>query len=161
MQNLQEQYNELNDWDRVEFLRKIEFEDDPSKWELLDHIIQDEEDYDLARIEALKILEIAEIQGHIKDKIMKTLIGVIESTEDYDVRNYATSAIVNFVEYSQIRIVARNLVLNIDEDIDIRYNAFDVIKKISDIDERNEVLKRLLDDTDFQKSAQRVLTEGS
>lgn len=161
MQNLQEQYNELNDWDRVEFLKKIEFEDEPSKWELLDHIIQDEEDYDLARIEALKILEIAEIQGHIKDKIMKTLIGVIESTEDYDVRNYATSAIVNFVEYSQIRIVARNLVLNIDEDIDIRYNAFDVIKKISDIDERNEVLKRLLDDTDFQKSAQRVLTEGS
>lgn len=161
MQNLQEQYNELNDWDRVEFLKKIEFEDEPSKWELLDHIIQDEEDYDLARIEALKILEIAEIPGHIKDKIMKTLIGVIENTEDYDVKNYATSAIVNFVEYSQIRAAAENLVLNIDEDIDIRYNAFDVIKKISDIDERNEILKKLLNDTDFQKSAQRVLTEGS
>ncbi|MDQ1857087.1 hypothetical protein [Chryseobacterium sp. WLY505] len=124
----------------------------------MDHIIQDEEEYDLARIEALKILEIAEIPGQIKDKIMKTLIEVIENTEDYDVKNYATSAMVNFVEYSQIRTVAKNLVLNIDEDIDICYNAFDVVKKISDIDERNEILKKLLNDTDFQKSTRRVLS---
>ncbi len=89
---------------------------------------------------------------------MKTLIGVIENTEDYDVKNYAISAMVNFVEYSQIRTVAKNLVLNIDEDIDIRYNTFDVIKKTSDIDERNEILKKLLNDTDFQKSARTVLS---
>lgn len=156
--SIKSEYFNLHDWDRVEFLKKIEFEDEPSKWELLDHIIQDEEEYDLARTEASKILEIAEIPGHIKDKIMKTLIGVIENTEDYDVKNYATSAMVNFVEYSQIRTVAKNLVLNIDEDIDIRYNAFDVIKKTSDIDERNEILKKLLNDTDFQKSARTVLS---
>ncbi len=42
--------------------------------------------------------------------------------------------------------------------IDIRYNAFDVVKKICDIDERNEILKKLLNDTDFQKYARRVLS---
>jgi len=156
--SVKQQYYNLNDWDRVEFLRQIEFDDDQSKWDLLNHIIQDEEDYDLARIEAFKILEIAGIPDRIKDKIMKTLIAVIKNTEDYDVKNYATSAMVNFVEYSQMRTAAKDMLLNIDEDIDIRYNAFDVIKKISDMNERNEILRKLLKDADFQRSAQRVLT---
>lgn len=160
MPEIKNQYKKLLDAEKIDFLKEIEFGADETKWELFEQIISDENDFDLARIEVFRILEVSEIPVLVKDKMAFVLLTVIKKTEDYDVRNYASVAMANFIEFPEVKSLAISMVLNQEEDIDLRYSAFAAVKKISDVTERNSVLQQLLQDKDLQRSAQRVLNEG-
>ena len=154
---LKSQYDNLDDWAKVEFLVKIEFEEVAYKWELIEQVIKTEQEYDLARIQALKIAEIASIPKRYKDIIAETLLNVIINDKDYDVKNYTSSAFVNFIEYPEIVLISKKKVLDKNEDIDLRYNYYSVILKLKDRNEKKKILSELIMDAKFQKTAIRDL----
>lgn len=157
MSELETSYRNLEDWEKVEFLINLEFEAPDGKWGLIENIIKDTQVYDLARIQALKILEIAEIPASEKTKIAETLEQSVINDEDYDVQNYASVAIKNFMEFKSLEELAEKIVIDKHEDIDIRHNAFAAILKVKSIDRRKHILNILLEDPEFQKSATRNL----
>lgn len=59
----------LNDDDKYDFIREVEYEETDEKWDFFNAIIADESEYDLARIEALKIIGLYGIPKPHKDKI--------------------------------------------------------------------------------------------
>src|SRR4051812_2590693 len=118
-------YKKSSDSRKLEILQEIEFEDYPEKWELLKSVIADKAEYDLARLDALKILEIASLPKNEFTPICELLAFIINTDEDYDVKNYAVIAAKNFVNDSDpLKALIIKMVLDSEEDIDIRHNAY-------------------------------------
>lgn len=158
--NILESYNEIDkDEAKEEFIRSLEFQGVNDKWELFSEILKDYEEYDLARIAVLKILEIAEIPKINKDAFSGIIINIINEDEDYDVRNYAVLACSNFMEYISAVSMCEKIVLDINEDVDVRYNAFAAMLRNQDKERRRKILQQLQNDVEFNKSASRYLTE--
>ena len=151
--DLRQEYIKLDDWSKVEFLTQLEFKENSDKWLLIDSIITDVNEYDLARIEAFKILEIADIPQYHKNILAKSLFNILISEDDYDIKNYAACALVNFIEYSFIEQLCIERLLDPEEDIDLRYCFFTALLKMKNRDELCKILKELLSDADFSRNA--------
>lgn len=156
---MQIEYEQLSDWEKIEFLKQIEFSEQPNKWELISTIITNSEEFDLVRIEALKILEIASFSQSDKEIISQSLLWVLRHEKDYDVRNYAACAAINFTEYVDIQKEIINGVLDIHEDIDIRYAFFSALEVMPN-NIKSDVLQRLQTDKVLGKSAIRNLKDN-
>lgn len=88
-----EKLNALKDDQKYDFIREVEYEETDEKWDFFNAIIANESEYDLARIEALKIIGLYEIPYQKKDKIAQSLEHIITNEEDYLVKNYAVMAL--------------------------------------------------------------------
>jgi hypothetical protein len=151
-------YRNSSDDRKTELLDEIEFADIPEKWELLRAVIADPNEYDLARITALKILEIAAVPEQDVPTFCHLVLSVIRSDEDYDVRNYAVIAAKNFVnddEALQELVIER--LLDTDEDIDVRHNALAAVRAFVDTARRRVVLEKLSADKAMGQRAAREL----
>lgn len=153
-------YASRGDDDKCELLRDIEFEDIPEKWELLRRVIANTGEYDLARIEALKILEIAGIPEPDIASFCELIHTTIATDEDDDVKNYAVMAAKNFVNDSDaVKELIIERVLDAKEDIDVRHNALRAVMSLWDLPRRKAVLESLLADEELGKTATRLLAE--
>ena len=153
-------YKNSSDSRKLEILQEIEFEDYPEKWELVKRVIADKAEYDLARLEALKILEIAALPNEEIVLICELLVSIINTDEDYDVKNYAVIAAKNFVNDSgPLKTLIIKIVLDPEEDIDIRHNAYDAVQAFFDLPGRKAVLEKLTTDKDFSRIASMDLRE--
>lgn len=151
-------YRNSSDDAKYELLNDIEFEDIPGKWELLRAVIADQDEYDLARIQALKILEIAAIPEPDIPAFCQLLASVIETDKDDDVRNYAVMASKNFVNDSdEVKALIVKIVLDTKGDIDIRHNAYAAVRAFWDLPGRKVVLEKLRSDSELGKAAARDL----
>jgi hypothetical protein len=151
-------YRSSSDDRKAELLDEIEFEDIPEKWALLRSVISDKNDYDLARITALKILEIAAVPEEDMPSFCALVIAVIQTDKDEDVRNYAVMAAKNFVNDSdELRELIIALLLDAQEDIDVRHNALGAVRALFDVSRRRVVLEKLSTDEQMGKHALREL----
>jgi hypothetical protein len=151
-------YKNSDDSRKFEIMQEIEFEEFPEKWELLKLVIENKEDYDLARLEALKILEIANVPQPDLSSFCDLLVTVIKTDEDYDVKNYAVIASKNFINDSEeLREVIIKLVVDPKEDIDIRHNAYDAVLSFFDVPRKKSVLEKLAADDEMGKFAKKDL----
>jgi hypothetical protein len=153
-------YKNLDDDGKCQLLQDIEFEDIPEKWQLIRSVVTDPNEYDLARVQALKILEIANVLAEEQESFGALLATVIATDQDYDVRNYAVMASKNFINDNNILkelIVA--VVADPNEDIDIRHNALSAVMALWDLPRRRAVLESLLADEELGKHAARLLAE--
>lgn len=157
MPDLKKKYTALKEWDKVEFLMQIEFETREGIWELLNDIILDPNDYDLARVQALKILEIADVATPHKAVLATSLAHVLKQDEDDDVRDYAAIAARNFMEFEAVASLAVEILMDPAENINIRSGVFSAIVGSQQMALRNQVLTQLLNDPEFAKSAARYL----
>lgn len=148
MCDLLKKYEKLDNWGKVEFLTQLEFQDNEEKWNLLSQIILDSKEYDLARIEALKILEVASIPTKYKDTLARCICSLIKNEKDYDIKNYAGIAAVNFIEYSCIQNICIQGLLDCSEDIDLRYNYLTVLLKMNDKKKVRDVLEKMVGNGD-------------
>lgn len=155
----EDSYCAKTDWGKVEYIKELEWEDIDSKWDLYNTILLDEEDYDLARIEVLRILEVTEIPLSYQQKLSSSLAKVIETTSDEDVLTYAVICASVFITNPTIERLVIAVLLDISQDENIRYCAFDVILKIEDKEKRNNLLEQLIEDVLFTKSVKRLLAE--
>jgi hypothetical protein len=151
-------YRKSSDDRKAELLDEIEFEDVPEKWALLRSVIADTNDYDLARITALKILEIAPIPEEDMPAFCALILSVIKTDQDEDVRLYAVMAAKNFVNDSEeLKALIIDILLDAKEDIDVRHNALAAVRAFFDVPGRKAVLEKLSSDKDMGKHALRDL----
>src|ERR1044072_3421759 len=90
-------YANSSDDGKCKLLQDIEFEEVPQMWELIRSVVANKDEYDLARIQALKILELAALPEEELHSFGELLASVITTDEDYDVKSYAVIASTNFV----------------------------------------------------------------
>lgn len=153
-------YRNASESEKLEILQDIEFEEIPEKWELLRSVIENKEEYDLARVEALKILEIAGVPDEDMATFCKLLVSVIKTDDDYDVRNYAAIASKNFInESDELKELIVKTVLDPKEDVDIRHNAYQAVKALYDVPGRKVILEKLTADKQMGKFAKKDLAE--
>jgi GST-like protein len=153
-------YLSRSDAQKCEFIRHIEFEDIPGKWELLRSVIANKDEYDLARLEALKVLEIAGIPEEHIASFCELIVTVITTDTDYDVKNYAVMAAQNFVNDSDdVKELIIKIVSDPKEDIDVRHNALSALMALWDVPRRKAVLESLRSDKKLGKHAVRQLAE--
>lgn len=157
--NIEELYYSKSDWEKVEYIKELEWEDINSKWDLYNTILLDEEDFDLARIEVLKILELYDIPISYKDSIASSLYTVLTTSSDEEVIEYAVMTTVNFMSYSFIVDYVKEVVVDKTQDINTRYSAFDSLVRSLEAKEKLEILEKLLSDEILGMSAERVLKE--
>jgi hypothetical protein len=156
--SLFDDYRNSSDDRKTELLDEIEFEDIPEKWNLLRTVIADPNEYDLARIQALKILEIAKVPDADRPSFCDLLARIIKTDEDYDVKNYAVMAAKNFVNDSaELKELIIKAVLDPKEDIDIRHNAYRAVLSLWDLPGRKVVLEKLSSDQELGRMAVRDL----
>ncbi|MCC9073886.1 hypothetical protein LNQ49_20075 [Flavobacterium sp. F-65] len=147
---------ESKDDDKVELINSLNFDDYEDKWDLILEVIQDENEYDLARIEALKVIEIAKIPKIVVEELCNIVVNLLKNENDYDVRNYVFIASRNLINYSiEIKNCINEIILSQEEDIDIRHNAYSAILKIVDQADKIKILNSLLDDNVFSKYAKK------
>jgi hypothetical protein len=145
-----------DDDEKVELINSLNFDDDDDKWDLILEVIQDENEYDLARIEALKIIEIADIPKVVVEELCDIVINLLKNENDYDVKNYAFIASRNLINDSiEIKNYINKIILSKEEDIDIRHNAYSAILKITNQTEKSKILNSLLIDEVFSKFAKK------
>ncbi|MCC9041457.1 hypothetical protein LNQ81_01845 [Myroides sp. M-43] len=159
MMNIEECYYAKTDWEKVEYIKELEWEDIDSKWDLYNTILLDEEEFDLARIEVLKILELYDIPIGYKDSIVSSLYTVLTTSSDDEVKEYAVMTTVNFMSYSFIVDYVKEVVVDKTQDIDYRYSAFDSLVRSLEVNEKKEILEKLLSDEEMKVSAERVFKE--
>jgi GST-like protein len=153
-------YASSTDDGKCKLLQNIEFEEIPEKWELIRSVIANKDEYDLARIQALKILELAALPEEELHSFGELLVSVIATDEDYDVKNYAVIASTNFVNANdELKELIIKIVADPNQELDIRHNALSAVMAFFDLPRRKSVLERLLADEALGEHAARSLTE--
>jgi GSH-dependent disulfide-bond oxidoreductase len=145
---------------KCELLREIEFEEIPEKWALIRAVIANKDEYDLARVQALKILEIAGLPAEDLQSFGELLVTVITTDTDDVVRNYAVIASKNFVnDCDELKQLIIKIVLDPKEGIDIRHNACSAVMAFFDLPRRKAVLEQLSSDKHMGEHAKGELAE--
>jgi HEAT repeat protein len=146
--------------EKIEIVRQLEDIDEPEATHFLSAIAADAAEYDLARIEAIKILELRSF-AEVDDRaaVGRALLRVLEDDEDDQVRAYAARALANFTAIPGVLASVGALVQDHDEDEDVRHNAFFAIERSSPTEEAIDLLTNLLTSDDFKEGAARVLAK--
>ena len=142
-----------------EIIIELESSDDPRVLPFLLEVLADENEYDLARIEVLKILELREHRDKSEDERIAELVRrVMISDPDDDVRNYAAIAAGNYVTADGMIKELEKLILNNNEDMNLRSNAFAAIKRMGPTDEGMRIMKELVKTSEFGTPASMILS---
>lgn len=148
---------------KVDVIETLEDFEDLRVLPFLLKVLVDENEYDLARVEIAKILEIRKSKNEKeKQEIAQSLMIVLkysESDDNYLVRQYAAIAIDNYSDVEGVFEFASQIILNPDEDINVRYNVLDVFERDGSTGRTLKIFRELLKDKEFQKTASRILME--
>jgi len=118
-------------------------------------------EYDLARIEALKALELRKVEPNEKDDVVRMIGRVLQQDNDDDVRSYAARALAGYIEVSGALDIAAERVLDPDEDDDVRHNAFFAIERSKPTLQAIAAMERCSNEAKFREGAIRVLHSWS
>jgi|GEM_PF-5704950 len=164
MKNLKELLDEYNfgsaDTNKSYIIEQLEFIEDEGKWPFLIKVLENTQNEELERIEVLKIFELNPVNPIPKayyDRALDVLVNILKTETDYDVRNHAAIAASGFANERIILDLAKEIILNKNEDIDTRWNVFDVFEINKNEVCAKKVLTLLLEEEEFKHAAARVL----
>lgn len=137
-----------------------EFADDETVVDFLLSIASDEDEFDLARIEAFKIFEIKEYESQkIRQRIATVIREVLLKSHDDQVLNFAAIAAASYMDDSEVVSEIERIVLDSKKDSVLRWNAFAAVKLCGRTPQLDDALRALTADEEFKVSAERVLSE--
>jgi hypothetical protein len=94
-------------------------------------ILISQQEYDLARVEVLKIVHIFGdqlLQGQWKQQFADVIANILnDSEDDYLVRQYAAIALRSVLDVDSAFVAASQVLRDTEEDIDVRHNALGAI----------------------------------
>jgi hypothetical protein len=131
-------------------------------WEFLLHVAGDQAEFDLARIAALKVVEVAEGINVAQHEQAATLLSkILKSSdhEDEDVCNYAAIAAAYYLDFTPLYQEMVRIAVGAENDSGLRWNAFDGLERHGPRQTTIDVLVQLRDDDEFGTAASRVLSE--
>ena len=133
---------------------------DPRALDFLLHVAADRQEFDLARIEALKVLELHEARNdEERSRIAVVLTEVLVDDPDDDVRQYAAMAAAYYMSDDRLAAAIVRTAFDMGEDINLRWNAFAAIKQLGPTPHGIEVLRRASETPEFRTSALLLLRE--
>ena len=146
--------------EKIEILKQLEDSADGEVTKFLAEVAGNTREYDLARIEALKIRECRSIPSEVdRTEAKRTLQRILSDDEDDEIRSYTARTMANFVDLSGVRRLLGQYVLDKDEDEDVRHNAFFALERGGPNPDTRAILERCLSDPEFQPGAERVLRQ--
>ncbi|MEV4312544.1 HEAT repeat domain-containing protein [Actinocrispum sp. NPDC049592] len=129
---------------------------DPRVLELFLKVVADREEYDLARIECLKVLDLYPPDDRVR--VGRVIAGALDVEDDYLVRQYAAMSLGPYAG-DPVVFEALSVAVLEDEDVDVRHNALESLVT-ADPDERiTALLHRLTEDPELGSAAKRTLRE--
>lgn len=144
--------------EKIDLVLALEDLDDARIVPFFLEVIGDDNEYDQARIEILKILKLRDaLTPEEHQQIGKAILQVLLKSSDPDVRNYAAMALSNYLDVEGATVDAGNLLLNQQTNKDLRHNLFFAFERFGETEAGREVMLKLLQDDEFRQSAARVL----
>lgn len=141
-----------------EIVRRLSSFDDERVLPFLLEVLEDGEEYDLARIEVLKFLNVMRRGDRVRDEGVARLVRhVLTNDSDDDVRSYAAIAVSNFMDVDGSAEAARSVLLNREEDEALRWNAFAAFEGMGPTPESISALTACEQDDELGDSATQVL----
>jgi hypothetical protein len=145
---------------KPEIVTELEDIDDERILPFFLEVLLNELEYDLARIETLQVLRLRNCSDQEEyDQIGQAIKQVLVNSTDQDIRNYAAMAIASYIETEGAFDVIEGILLDEKEDINLRYNAFGVIEEIGLQDRSMEILKKLIQNPEFNQPSLRLINE--
>ena len=145
---------------KPEIITELEDIDDERILPFFLEVLLNEQEYDLARIETLQVLKLRNCSHQEEyDQIGQAIKQVLVNSTDQDIRNYAAMAIASYIETEGAFDVIEGILLDEKEDINLRYNAFGVIEEIGLQDRSMEILKKLIQNPEFNQPSLRLINE--
>ena len=145
---------------KPEIITELEDIDDERILPFFLEVLLNELEYDLARIETLQVLKLRNCSHQEEyDQIGQAIKQVLVNSTDQDIRNYAAMAIASYIETEGAFDVIEGILLDEKEDINLRYNAFGVIEEIGLQDRSMEILKKLIQNPEFNQPSLRLINE--
>jgi len=137
-----------------------DFTDDDRVMHFLLAAVCDEQEYDLARIEILKVFDVKCFRDlTVRRNLGRAIATVLRKSEEILVRNYAAMAAAQYMDLEEVSDTVAHILLDENEDFDLRWNAFAAIKSDGPSQRSIELLSRLRLEQEFEKSSERVLSE--
>jgi hypothetical protein len=133
---------------------------DPRVLDFLLRVASDRDEFDLARIEALKVLELREHRGDEEGhRVAPVLRKMLEGDPDDGVRQYAAMAAATCMSQDDLVDAIATTAFDEDEDINLRWNAFAAIKQLGPTPRGIDLLRAASESPTFRTSALRILRE--
>ena len=162
LQRLIDKYQTTIDEDqKAEIIRAdFDFLTDKNKWNFLLPLIEQNETYDLVKVNVYKIIEIADFTNLDITNIKNRILQALRVETDEMVRQYGFIALTwNFSNFSDIINFCMDTIENEQEDENVRHCAFGVLTKSKDFEKINSLRDRLLQTKDFTKYATTFFNE--
>ena len=140
-------------------LSELQEVDDPRVTEFLVSVAADPKEYDLARIESLRALEIRNMGHEERHSMARALARVLREDDDPDVRNYSARALAAVMDVPAAQEAAARHLLDREEDEDVRHNAFFAVERGGANPWSLDIMKNCLEDESFREGAARVLAQ--
>ncbi|PSL49482.1 hypothetical protein CLV51_101816 [Chitinophaga niastensis] len=145
-------YQATTDDDKKADIIRNEFEylNDNNKWRFLSGLLKSKYTYDLVKVAIYRIIEVADFADpdlvEIKDQILYNL----KDEEDELVKQWGFRSLTwNFSVFPDVIDYCVDTVENVEEDLDVRHNAFSVITASKNKERIDALHDRLLKIKDF------------
>lgn len=152
-----QQQNKKNEYPgKMTIIRSLEERDTPEVLTFFLQTVANPQEYDLARMEILKILRLYKSDEQQRQNIAQVLVTIVKEDQDDLVRSYAIMALRNYTGIEQVDDVVERVVTDEDEDEDLRFNAFSVLERIGPNERTRRLLQDLAEDEVLGSAVKRV-----
>jgi len=143
--------------DKIQIVQELEAQLDPQGIAFLAAIIATENEYDLARIEALKAVQIAGFDGDLDRSVVAEAI--IEAVADPDllVQQWACIAASSFVDLPGVHAKIASTLRDASADLDVRHNCLFALERLGPHSDNLALLRSLAHDPEIGIHVRRVL----
>jgi len=121
-------------------------------------VVADRNEYDLARVDVLKILELWDPPSdEIRNQVGQLLARVLPQEKDILVQQWMGIAAGNFVGVPEVFDAVAGLLADPDVDLSVRHNCLWAIECLPDSEKAGEALRPLANDNEMGASIRRIL----
>ena len=148
--------------EQIEFIADLEFEENepPWKWTFLTQKIKDEKIDNQVKIEISELIGANNIPKRIKNDIITCLLNVFKKEDDIVLKQHLILSLQNDDLFSdEVLEFAHDILLDRNQDIDIRYNTLIIINNNSNKSELLKIFKQLLNDPIMKEKASHWIQE--
>jgi hypothetical protein len=123
-------------------------------------LVSDPQEHDLARVDALKILEVWEPDDRqTRQRVGLAIAAVLESEKDVLVRQWAAIAAGSYTDVPEVASAVTGVLLDRHVDLDVRYNCLAAIEKVEGPGAGSATLNRLMHDPELSAAVRRIIRE--
>ncbi len=146
--------------DRIDILGDLEEHlPSPQAIQFLADVISDRTDYDLARIEAMKIASVAQIESpENRVKLADALVSALADPDEL-IQQWAGNSAISFIDIQAVFTACTQILMNRHADLDARHNCLSAIQSIGPSQRAKGVLRELAADKEFRRHVEGLLEQ--